>query len=79
MAAVAKPCPIHPRCSAPPTVGAPSPTPSSTSSRRPLASEALESLATAAMAVCRSRAPWPSSFFHSEHPSQHHHHLRVFA
>ena len=27
MAAAAKPCPIHPRCSAPPTVGAPSPTP----------------------------------------------------
>ena len=57
----------------------PAPRPSSASSRRPLASEALESLATAAMAVCRSRAPWPSSFFHSEHPSQHHHHLHVFA
>ena len=27
MAAATKPCPIHPRCSAPPTVGAPSPTP----------------------------------------------------
>jgi len=37
------------------------------------------SFAVAAMAVCRSRAPWPPSFFHSEHPSQHHHHLRVFA